>query len=247
MSEFCSILRFGGHFIFLQPFCFLKKSKFGQTVHTNFHAKSGLYSSRNEQVMLNFVIWQPFCFSKFCQNLFRLSIRTSMQNLESVAQKLSELWHLVRKRTNTYIQVIIQSKLHFSYSRRKNPNKWIFAPAMSTLYLFLCDTYNRTETLVYIFKGCVYLPIPYRSLNAYLPILYRSLNAYLPILYRSVKAYLPIPYIFLKVLKMVQNMKNVKYFFSKKNCISHCCCWWVILLVLILLNNTLSFDIKYRY
>ena len=51
-----------------------------------------------------------------------------------------------------YIQVIIQSKLHFSYSRRKNPNKWIFAPAMSTSYLFLCDTYNRTETLVYIFK-----------------------------------------------------------------------------------------------
>ena len=148
-AQFCdlaAILFFGGHFVFL------KKSKFGQTVHTNFHAKSGLYSSRNEQVMLNFVIWRPFCFSKFCQNLFRLSIRTSMQNLESVAQKMSELWHLVRKRTNIYIQVIIQSKLHFSYSRRKNPNKWIFAPAMSTLYLFLCDTYNRTETLVYIFK-----------------------------------------------------------------------------------------------
>ena len=65
-------------------------------------------------------------------------------------------------------------------------------------------------------KGCFYLPIPYRSLNAYLPILYRSLNAYLPILYRSLNAYLPIPYNFFKVLKMVQNMKNVKYFFSNK-------------------------------
>ena len=57
--------------------------------------------------------------------------------------------------------------------------------------------------------GCVYLPIPYRSLNAYLPILYQSLNAYLPILYRSLNAYLPIPYNFFKVLKMVQNMKKM--------------------------------------
>ena len=38
MSELCSILRFGSHFVF----------------------------------------WQPFCFSKICQNLFRLSIGTSM-------------------------------------------------------------------------------------------------------------------------------------------------------------------------
>ena len=152
---------FGDHF-FLAAILFFKiLSKFVQSVHTNFHAKSGLCSSRNERVMLNFVIWRPFCFwrlfyfSKFCQNLFRLSIRTSMQNLESVAQKMSELWHLVWKDKHLsiiYIQVILQSKLHFSYSRRKNQKKWIFAPAMSTSYLFLCDTYNRTETLVYIFK-----------------------------------------------------------------------------------------------
>ena len=51
-------------------------SKFVQSVHTksrpvniNFHAKSGLCSSRNEQVMLNFVIWRVFCFSKFCQEM----------------------------------------------------------------------------------------------------------------------------------------------------------------------------------
>ena len=39
----------------------------------------------------HFVFWRPFCFSKFCQNLFRLSKRTSMQNLDSVAQEMSEL------------------------------------------------------------------------------------------------------------------------------------------------------------
>merc|ERR1711997_272268 len=85
------------------PFCFLAAilffkilSKFVQTVHTNFHAKSGLCSSRNERVMLNFVIWWPFCFSKFYQNLFRLSIRTSMQNLDSVAQEMSELCSILR-------------------------------------------------------------------------------------------------------------------------------------------------------
>ena len=42
MSELCSILRFGGHFVF-QFF-----SKFVRTVHTNFHAKSGYCISRNE-------------------------------------------------------------------------------------------------------------------------------------------------------------------------------------------------------
>ena len=119
MSEVCSILRFGGHFVFNIL------SKFVQTVHTNFHVKSGLCSSRNERVMLNFVIWRPFCFSKFCQNLFGLSIRTNMQSLQSVAQKMSELWYLVRKGwtyslsyLSIYIQAIIQSKLTFAKSSK---------------------------------------------------------------------------------------------------------------------------------
>ena len=77
-------------------------------VNINFHAKSGLCSSRNEWVLLNFVIWRPFCFSKFCQNLFRLSIPTSIQNLESVAQKMSKLWHLVQKRTDIYLSSIFK-------------------------------------------------------------------------------------------------------------------------------------------
>ena len=64
------------NFVIWGPFCFLAAilfsqilSKFVQTVHTNFHAKSGLCSSRNERVMLNFAIWQPFCFFKFFQKL----------------------------------------------------------------------------------------------------------------------------------------------------------------------------------
>ena len=78
MTELCSILPFGGHFVFQNfvkkwvsyaQFCdlaailFLKIwSKFVQTVHTNFHAKSGLCSSRNKRGLHNFAIWRPFCF-----------------------------------------------------------------------------------------------------------------------------------------------------------------------------------------
>ena len=115
MSELCSIL----WFVQIVHTNFHAKSG---PVNFNFHAKSGLCSSRNEWVLLNFVIWRQFCFSKFCQNLFRLSIPTSIQNLESVAQKMSKLWHLVQKRMDIlgaggqrgiahYLQRIIQSKL----------------------------------------------------------------------------------------------------------------------------------------
>ena len=115
-------------------------------VNINFHAKSGLCSSRIEWVMLNFVIWRPFCFSKFCQNLFRLSIWTSIQNLESVAQKMSELWHLVQKRTNIYLSSIFERLYSPNFISRisevwtkeqKTQIKLIFAPAISTSYLFI--------------------------------------------------------------------------------------------------------------
>ena len=85
-------------FAIWRSFCFLKiLSKFVQTVHTNFHAKSGLCSSRNERVMLNFAIRRQFffgghfVFQKIFKNFFGLSILTSMQNLDSVAQEMSEL------------------------------------------------------------------------------------------------------------------------------------------------------------
>ena len=48
-----------------------------------------------------------FVFQKN-QNLFRLSIGTSIQNLDSVAQKMSELWHLVQKRTDIYLSSIFK-------------------------------------------------------------------------------------------------------------------------------------------
>ena len=64
-------------FVFLAAILFLE---FVQTVHTNFHPKSGLCSLRNEWFLLNlvygghFVYWRTFCFW------------TSRKNLDSVAQ-----------------------------------------------------------------------------------------------------------------------------------------------------------------
>ena len=122
-------------------------SKFVQIVHTNFHANSGLSSSRNQRVMINFAIWQPFFFPKIFQNLFRLSILTSMQNLESVAQKMSELCHLVRKRTDTilsilssilYSQAIIQSKLEVCE----------FASLDNIIYFLNCKIIHRNEFII---------------------------------------------------------------------------------------------------
>ena len=72
-----------GKFRFLAAILFFKiLSKFVHIVHTNFHTKSGVGSSKNERVM-------------------------------TLGKKEDK--HL----TIIYIQVIIQSKLHFSYSRRK--------------------------------------------------------------------------------------------------------------------------------
>ena len=71
-----------------------------QAVHTNFHAKSGVCSSKNGRVMAISLIF-PSLRKKFreslklffCMDPCRQFIRTSMQNLESVAQKMSELLH----------------------------------------------------------------------------------------------------------------------------------------------------------
>ena len=50
----------------------------------NFHAKSGICSSKNCWVMSTYVLF-------YVCNLFGIFIRTTMQNLESEAQKMSEL------------------------------------------------------------------------------------------------------------------------------------------------------------
>ena len=76
-------LVFGGNFFFGVHF---------------FFEKSGASSLKIDQVMLNlvsgghFLFWRPFCF----WNLFGLSIPTFMQNLDSVAQEMSELCSILR-------------------------------------------------------------------------------------------------------------------------------------------------------
>ena len=62
---------------------------FGWTVHMNFHAKSRVCSSKNDWVMSTFIFFVLFVLLQF----FGLSIQTSIQNLESVAQKMAELLH----------------------------------------------------------------------------------------------------------------------------------------------------------
>ena len=157
----------------------------------NFHAKSGLCSSRNERVMLNFAIWRPFCFSK-SQNLFGLSIRTSMQNLDSVAQEMSELcsilWfggHFVfqnfvkifrtvhlnfHAKSGSISQImsdlrhlyIIQPKLHFLYSRSLDNMQKEQNPI-----IWICTPAMSTVYLlyipVYIFEICTHIYLIYKS------------------------------------------------------------------------------------
>ena len=54
-SHFC----FGGYFVLVQ------------TVHMNFHAKSGLCSSKNEQVMLNLVLGTGGAAITYGQPMYR--------------------------------------------------------------------------------------------------------------------------------------------------------------------------------
>ena len=134
---------------------------FVQTVHTNFHAKSGVCSSRNEWFMLNFAIWWPFCFSKVCQemnelcstlwftdilffgghfvfwrpfcykNSFRLSIRTSMQNLDSIAQEMSKLCsilrfggHFVFQKKSKFVRTV-HKNFHAKSQLCSSGNEWV--------------------------------------------------------------------------------------------------------------------------
>ena len=76
------------YFLYFFYFCTLS---FGWTVHMNFHAKSGVCSSKNAWVMSTFVLFVLFLYLLYFCILFGLSIRTSTQNLNSVAQKMSEL------------------------------------------------------------------------------------------------------------------------------------------------------------
>ena len=108
-------------------------SKFVQTLHTNFYSKSGVCSSKNEQVM---------------------------------ALGTKEDGHL----SIIYIQAIIQSKLHFSYSQsldKRAKIKLIFVPAISTLYLFKKNNMNLRSSSKYfvLVYNPIVLHIPNTTLN----------------------------------------------------------------------------------
>ena len=85
---FYFVLFYFCNFVLLYFFTF----SFGWTVHTNFYAKSGVCSSKNDWVMSTFILT---CFFVLFVLFFGLSIWTSMQNLESVALKMTELWVLL--------------------------------------------------------------------------------------------------------------------------------------------------------
>ena len=59
LSEFWSILGFGGHFVFGGHLVFENNM---WKVNVNFHAKSGDPSLKIDWVMINFAIWRPFFF-----------------------------------------------------------------------------------------------------------------------------------------------------------------------------------------
>ena len=65
----------------------------------NDHEKSGASSLKIRWVIISFVIWRQFCFWRpFCfpkHVICRRSIWATMQNLEFMAWKLSELWLVV--------------------------------------------------------------------------------------------------------------------------------------------------------
>ena len=122
---------------------------FFRMVYTNFHAKSWVCSSKNVWVISNsmvhgiFLAWIP-CkfFFAWMPHLLGWSIWTSMRNLESVAQKMSELWHLVRKRTNIYISSIF---------------KWLYSPNfISRLLEEKTQIYEFSHQL-WVLRTCFYV------------------------------------------------------------------------------------------
>ena len=107
-----AILFFSAHFVFLK--LFLQK---GNMIY---QAKSGSPSLKIEWVMINVVFWQPFCF--FVNYSCRWLLWTTMQNLELLAWKLSELCsilcfggHLVSWRPFCFCFEIFLQKINIYY------------------------------------------------------------------------------------------------------------------------------------
>ena len=134
-----------------------------QAVHTNFHAKSGVCSSKNGRVMAISLIFPSLrIFFReslklfFCMDPCRQFIRTSMQNLESVAQKwasyctMCERGHYIHHHISIYLQVIIQSKLCLFEVRKFGQyitfiSKTVFMPKV--LFLFFHISWIRLDRI----------------------------------------------------------------------------------------------------
>ena len=108
-------------------------------------------SRRPCSYQLNFVIWRPFCFSKFYQNLFRLSIRTSMQNLDSVAQEMSELCSILRFGGHFVFQNFVSNLFTNTPLPHVNKHKHLAYPPSPYIDYII---YERSLIPYLEFRGC---------------------------------------------------------------------------------------------
>ena len=108
----------------LQGDFLLHESPFFQMVDTNFHAKSWVSSSNNCLVIASYMVHGIFLAWIPCKFFFAWmlilsgqSIWTSMQNLESVAQKITESWLLLYLRTffGTFLLFLVVWSIHTNF------------------------------------------------------------------------------------------------------------------------------------
>ena len=134
MIELCSILLFGGHFVF-------QKKLFSLSIRTSMQNLDSVAQEMSELCLIfqygGHFVFQNFVkkwvsYAQFCYFVFQNFVKIcsdcpydfhaqsgvcSSKNERVMALGTKEDKHL----SIIYIQVIIRSKLHFSYSRRQKP------------------------------------------------------------------------------------------------------------------------------
>ena len=121
------------------------------TVHTNFHAKSGVCSSRNEWVMLNFEIWRQFCFlaaimffkkkSKFVQTVhtnFHAKSGLCSARTERVMHNFFDLVAILFfKKLSKFVQTV-HINFHAKSRLCSSINEWVMLHLVFGTNLFHC-------------------------------------------------------------------------------------------------------------